>query len=634
MNPVSNSGSNPSSPSRTSQSVRRSENSTPVSQRAVPPGNPVSDSGSYSASPGRTSREVSSYVEKSPDKRYFQFVAESDKMAARLKQNFASLPPEQQTAQKAIIAKIENMKSAWNARLKYMESRNKKIAAAANKSYDRAFGEAVQRQFEEYTNQKSDWGYNSKCIKFSEQLLKDFENPRLDPNIHLNDRRYNRYSGNALKAVSSGRIVREAKLFEALIRRFADPACLSSRKDVFGYSLVNYGLPLENVQYNFDRRFEPNFRDKNEKDSLELLIYDGAIPGVEHLSKAVYSSNADAVTLLLAAGVDPNAVNADGETALFNAYRIEDGAGIRDLLLAAGADPEFRDKNGKRAQDMAAVGVFMKAWTRGALPEIENGLKQGIDPDMLLANGDPLLLDACKRNDFDLVKVLFKYKVDPDKRGKSYYAPIATTFSYLTRSHSRGKYDLDTALKIFKFMVNNGADISVNPIGYGGSSLPYYACSNYPRKPDAQYKELVLFLLKHAGKLKERQWNSLMGTLSRVPPDVADEMLKSAPEGMLEKSVNLMFSSSYRKALPQVVKLLAQKNVDFNKEQRIFFYDPSTRSRQGGFFPVLYVAVRCGQSADVIKELLKYGADKNWRDKNGKRAVDYARDEEVKRLLR
>ena len=56
MNPVRNSGSNPSSPSRTSQSVRRSENSTPVSQRAVPPRNPVSNSGSYSASPSRTSR--------------------------------------------------------------------------------------------------------------------------------------------------------------------------------------------------------------------------------------------------------------------------------------------------------------------------------------------------------------------------------------------------------------------------------------------------------------------------------------------------------------------------------------------------------------------------------------------------
>ena len=620
------------SPRRSNFSSRTTARATVVPRRMDPVRN--SSINSSSSAIARTRAAVSRSVEKSPDKLYLQFIAESDKMAARLNQKFASLTPDQQKAQRVIIAKIENMKSAWSARLKYIESRNKKIAEAAKKSYDRALGETVQRQFEEYTNQKSDWGYNRKCIEFSQQLLKDFENPHLDPNIHLHDRRYNRYSGNALKAVSSGRIVREEKLFEALIRRFADPACLSGRKEVFDYSLVNYGLPRDTVQYNFDRRFEPDSRLNYDKDSLELLIYDGAIPGVRHLTQAVYSSKADAVALLLAAGVDPNAVNSEGETALFNTYRIEDGTEIRNLLLAAGADPDFRNKTGEIAQDMAVVGIFVKAWKRGTLPEIEQGLKQGVDPDMLLANGEPLLLDACKRNDLDLVKILFKYKVDPNKRGKSYYMPIATTFSYLTRNYSRNKYNPDTALEIFKFMVDNGADIGVNPIGYGGSSLPYYACSNYSRRSDSKYKELVFFLLKHSGKLKDSQWNSLLGTLSLVPADVAEEMLRVAPDGMLEKSVHLMFNSSYRKASPEVVKLLVQKNIDFNKVQKTYLFDPVTRRRESGSFPVLYVAVRSGQSADVIRELLKYGADKNWRDERGKKAADYAANEEVKRLLR
>lgn len=573
-------------------------------------------------------------VVSSPGERYQQFISGADGLIERLNQKSASLTFEQQKAQKLIIAKIENMKSAWQARLKYIKARNEKIAEASKKSYDYALGKAVQQRFEEYTGQKSDWGYNSKCIRFAEQLLKDFENPRLDPNILLNDRRYARYSGNALKAVSSGRIVRKEKLFETLVRRFADPGCLSDRKDFFDYVLINYGLPFENVQYNFDRRFEPDSKRVNEKDSLELLLYDGAIPTVEHLTKAVYASNAEAVTLLLAFGVDPNAVNPDGETALFNSYRIENGSAIRNLLLAAGADPDFRNYAGKKAQDMAVVGVFMNAWTRGALPEIEQGLQQGVDPDMLLANGEPLLLDACKRNDLNLVKVLFKYNVDPNKRGKSRYMPIATTFSYLTRNYLRDKYNQDTALAIFKFMVINGADIGVNPIGYGGTTLLWYVCSNYPKRAESHYKELVLFMLRNARMLKESQWESVLGTLSRVPSDVAEEMLKLAPDGTLEGAVNLMFSSSYRKASPEIVKLLAQKNVDFNNIQRTYFYDPVSRKRQRGSFPVLYIAVRSGQPAAVIKELLKYGADKNWQDSDGKKAIDYAHTEEVKRLLK
>lgn len=74
-----------------------------------------------------------------------------------------------------------------------------------------------------------------------------------------------------------------------------------------------------------------------------------------HWASSLFSSDEHAVTLLLAAGANPNSISDDGRTALHMVAHIfsSEGDEIARMLIHAGARTDILDINGKTAVDLA-----------------------------------------------------------------------------------------------------------------------------------------------------------------------------------------------------------------------------------------------------------------------------------------
>jgi ankyrin repeat protein len=120
--------------------------------------------------------------------------------------------------------------------------------------------------------------------------------------------------------------------------------------------------------------------------------------GVTPLMAAVERGNAALVTRLLGAGVDVNARNAEGWTALMMAASFNENAACARLLVNAGADAQFRDGNGWTA--------LMQAVYKGNAEVVEL-LAPRSRPDL-----DRALLVASLAGNHDVVRVLLDQGAD------------------------------------------------------------------------------------------------------------------------------------------------------------------------------------------------------------------------------
>ena len=134
---------------------------------------------------------------------------------------------------------------------------------------------------------------------------------------------------------------------------------------------------------------------------------------------AVANDRASDVRAMLARGVDPNSVDANGDTGLIVAARAGSAATV-DALLAAKADPERRNRWGDNAMMMAALNghhgimkalrqrnasVDGKGWTpliyaaTGGHDEIVRWLlAEGADVNAASPNGTTALMMAVREN--------------------------------------------------------------------------------------------------------------------------------------------------------------------------------------------------------------------------------------------
>ena len=139
----------------------------------------------------------------------------------------------------------------------------------------------------------------------------------------------------------------------------------------------------------------------------------GALPvsggGAEEvlLIQAVKERDVAAVRARLSEGVDVNATEPDGATALH--WAVHDGqADLARILLDAGAEVNATTRYGVQAVSLAAE--------NGQAAILDELLRRGADPNAALPGGETVLMTAARSGSADAVRLLLVNGADPDVR--------------------------------------------------------------------------------------------------------------------------------------------------------------------------------------------------------------------------
>ena len=169
------------------------------------------------------------------------------------------------------------------------------------------------------------------------------------------------------------------------------------------------------------------------------------------LVEAVKNADRAAVRALLQQGVDVNAAEVDGTTALhWAAYRND--AETADDLLRAGANPKAADRYGVTAMHLAC--------SNGNAAIIQRLLTAGVDPNSALPEGETALMTAARSGSLESVKLLLARGADVNAR-ESWRGQSA-----LMWAAAEGHSAVATAL------IAAGADVHARSKGAPGAGRP------------------------------------------------------------------------------------------------------------------------------------------------------------------
>ncbi|MEU0432279.1 ankyrin repeat domain-containing protein [Streptomyces sp. NPDC006290] len=135
------------------------------------------------------------------------------------------------------------------------------------------------------------------------------------------------------------------------------------------------------------------------------------------LFPALYEGDEDAVVRLLRAGVSAEAVDEDGQSALYLAA-VSDRPGIVRLLLAGGAEPDRLSLGTDAPLCGAACG--------GHTEVVRALLAAGANPDTVEAFGFTALTWALRRGHTAVAEALLMAGADPDRPGPAGEPPLVT----------------------------------------------------------------------------------------------------------------------------------------------------------------------------------------------------------------
>ena len=125
--------------------------------------------------------------------------------------------------------------------------------------------------------------------------------------------------------------------------------------------------------------------------------------GTSPMADAAMRGDKAAVEALIRAKADPNALQADGATAIqWAAYRND--LELAQLLIAAGANVNAPNHDGATPLSLAAE--------NGSAAMIEKLIEAGADPNQRLANGETPLMMAARNGNVAAIKVLLDHKAD------------------------------------------------------------------------------------------------------------------------------------------------------------------------------------------------------------------------------
>ncbi|KAH0541631.1 hypothetical protein FGG08_003921 [Glutinoglossum americanum] len=321
------------------------------------------------------------------------------------------------------------------------------------------------------------------------------------------------------------------------------------------------------------------------------------------------------VRLLLNKGVDVNAQNEDGQTALHEAVH-RCYLGIAQLLLANGADAKVRDKVGWTAlhyvEHEAMVSLLIE---KGAHPNAQNAngwtalhfsayggrkqlvqmlLQKGADQNVQDEYGSTALHLAVWEGHKDVVQLLLENGVDPNVRDKGALRLVALHLA-ASKGHKQ----------IVELLLENGADPSVQD-GDGLVALTLAA-----REGNEQ---IIQLLLKKGVDLNVKDDNGSValhfatwGGHTRVVQLLLEN---GADPNVQDRGELVALHLAASKGNKQVVRLLLESEADPNIQD-------------GNGSPALHIAVR-GDYEQIIQLLLEAGADQGIRDGGGLAALSVA----------
>lgn len=336
---------------------------------------------------------------------------------------------------------------------------------------------------------------------------------------------------------------------------------------------------------------------------------------------------------LLALGVDANAPDGAGMTALHYAAQLGRG-GLLQALIQFGADPEQRAVNGQTPLGLAYMhadppGIEWLSWPNwplpvrrlsgadlsGAvlakdLPAVKKLLRLGIAVNALDQKGSTALIHACGQGQADMVRLLLKHGADPKVAARS---GATAVWAAISQSHA----------DVLEELLLHGAEANQAVAGYPPLNL---AClSGVP--------EQVALLLEQGAEVSAVDGNGqnalhagavfLGSDKARLDAVMLVDMLiragvsATAMDAHQQTPLHLLCGAALQKG--QALK----EGLVLSAIDRLLQESPDIDAVDARGFSALHHAAARGYG-QLTERLLQAGADKNRRDNLGRSAYDFA----------
>lgn len=267
------------------------------------------------------------------------------------------------------------------------------------------------------------------------------------------------------------------KILDILLTRGARP----NQVDSNGKSLIDHLLELKDLQKDTNAHLEGVYKLVNSNRNYLLvarqLVENGLAidkvgsDGKTLLSREVERQNYENIKFLIQAGAGINVKDHLGKTALFYAFKKGlDNLPMIDFLIENGADFETRNFDDKSLLDEL---IHMSLIEKGLIP-LDNEAYKGMNRegnfqellrklfkykpnlDIRRKDGRTTLFDVIIHNDFDLIRMMFNYGVDPNILDNEGNTPLSIMVENGLKIQTGKQRDLflERLVFVLKFRVN------------------------------------------------------------------------------------------------------------------------------------------------------------------------------------
>ena len=469
--------------------------------------------------------------------------------------------------------------------LKQRDLRN----ATKQKSYNRQLTAYLRERIETFLAEHKKMEYTPQDHTTVNGFIQEILNTPIDPNMSVTDRAAPIYSGPLLKAALERRFPRTSELILALLRKNADVNVKPTAMEDLGLPFfLQYTLPngLENVDTCQGRNIllsivrNPNL---SPRELLPPLLFGADVLPVDEIGRtalhyaAMRGDALSVIPFLIYAGAEINAMDRDGFTPLMLAYFSNSPNAVRELEQYA-PNRDIINRFGAKAEDYAVQRELIQAVIYNHPSEARQALEQGADPYQVLYMGLNLFQLACFHEALETVEVLLDCGVNPNVLPER-ETPMGRLPLYLALRKNN--------LRLFELLLQRNANFKEHVLCIHRQPYP---------------------LIHFAAELAA--WLPFLKRLLEAGANV-----DSRSEGRLTPLMKTV-------CLPQnaeVIRVLLEHGADVNAQDA------------AGRTPLMFAALS-GQ-ATYLPILLDAGADPQIRTHSGKRAEDFAKTPEIRKLL-